>query len=404
LRKKRIDPSVFLLAAIALLLALGVAAAVYTLRSDPVEEALSGDRVINALFVIEQDQRPLGTYVLMYYPATMRAAVFDIPGELGLLITRINRVDRIDRVYTSGRISGFENEIENLLGIDISFSLVLTMENLGRAVDMIEGVELFIPSPVESRGEDKPALFPSGKTRLDGDKAVMYVQYESPDEDKDMAVFRRQHFFLGFLKRQGEKNETLKNPAAARLYHSFFQTSMSRRTQIRLFDEFAAIDTDRTSIQSVEGTLREVSDQMLLLPSFDGSLIKDIVRQTQGMLTRQSDSSMNERFTVEVLNGTTRSGFAARTAELLRSFGFDVVSIGNADHSGYEKTQIIDRSGYDNAAKTLADIIRCGNISVETPARDNPEAGLDIQNNIEYRSDFTLIIGRDFDGRYVTGN
>jgi anionic cell wall polymer biosynthesis LytR-Cps2A-Psr (LCP) family protein len=340
----------------------------------------------------------------MYYPATMRAAVFDIPGELGLLITRINRVDRIDRIYNPGRISSFENEIEGLLGIDISFSLVLTVENLGKVVDMIEGVELFIPSPVEIHGEDKPALFPSGVTRLDGDKAIMYVQYENPDEDQDMAVFRRQRFFLGLLKRQGEMNETLKNPAAARMYHSFFQTNMSQRTRIRLFDEFAAIDTDRTSIQSVGGNPREVSGQTLLIPYYDGSLVKEIVRQTLGTLTRQSDGSMNERvFTVEVLNGTTVSGLAGRTAELLRGFGYDVISIGNADHNTYEKTQIIDRSGYEDVAKTLADIIRCGNISVETPARENPEGGLDIQN-FEYRSDFTLIIGRDFNGRYVTGS
>ncbi|MDR1576289.1 MAG: LCP family protein [Treponema sp.] len=403
MKRKNKNPSVFLLAAIVLLLAAGIFAAVYTLRGDPVGEALSGDRVLNVLFVIEQNQKPLGAYVLMYYPATGRAAIFDIPGELGLLITRINRVDRIDAVYSPGRISGFESEIEGLLGIDISFSIVLTMENLGKVVDLLEGVELFIPSPVDIRG-DETVLFPSGVTRLDGDKAAMYVRYEVPEEGRDSAVFRRQRFFLGLLKRQGEMNEVLKNPAAAKLYQSFLNTGMSRRERIRLFDEFARIDTDRTNIQSVGGNPRELSGQTLLIPFYDGSLVKEIVRQTLGALTRQTSGSSGERvFTVEVLNGTAVNGLAGRTAELLRGFGYDVISIGNADHADYEKTEIIDRSGQEDIAETFAEIIRCENIHVESIVEEIPQGDITIQD-FEYRSDFTLIIGRDFDGRYVRRN
>ncbi|MDR2433305.1 MAG: LCP family protein [Treponema sp.] len=403
MKTKNKNPSVFLLAAIVLLLAAGIFAAVYTLRGDPVEEALSSDTVLNVLFVIEQNQKPLGAYVLMYYPATGRAAIFDIPGELGLLITRINRVDRIDAVYSPGRISEFESEIEGLLGIDISFSIVLTMENLGKVVDLLEGVELFIPSPVDIRG-DETVLFPSGVTRLDGDKAVMYVRYEVPEEGRDSAVFRRQRFFLGLLKRQGEMNEVLKNTAAARLYQSFLNTGMNQRERIRLFDEFARIDTDRTNIQSVGGNLRELSGQTLLIPFYDGSLVKEIVRQTLGALTRQTSGSSGERvFTVEVLNGTAVNGLAGRTADLLRGFGYDVISVGNADHTGYEKTEIIDRSGQEDIAEIFAEIIRCENIRVESIVEEISRGDITIRD-FEYQSDFTLIVGRDFDGRYVKRN
>jgi hypothetical protein len=142
---------------------------------------------------------------------------------------------------------------------------------------------------------------------------------------------------------------------------------------------------------------------MLRIPFYDGSLVKEIVRQTLGGLSRQTEGSMSERvFTVEVLNGTAASGLAGRTAELIRGFGYDVISIGNADRDTYEKTEIIDRSGYKDMAQSFADIIRCGNIRFEDPAPENPAEELEIQN-IEYRSDFTLIIGRDFNGRYVTG-
>jgi anionic cell wall polymer biosynthesis LytR-Cps2A-Psr (LCP) family protein len=404
-RTKKADASIFLLAAIVALLGAGVVFTLLTLRQDPIEDALSGDRVINTLFVFEGGGKPLSSYVLMYYPGTKRAAVFDIPGELGLIIQRINRVDRIDTVYDPRKITSFEGEVEGLLGVDINFYMIFDIEGLGKTVDLIDGVELFIPSPVAVYDPASPILFPSGVSRLDGDKATLYISYRLPGEESESANFRRQRFFLGFIKRLGEKNGALKDPAVNQVYQFLFKTNMNQRTRQRLFDEFTGIDTDRISIQSVGGNPREVSGQKLIFPYYDGSLIKEIVRQSLGALTRQTEGAVSERvFTVEVLNGTSVTGLAGRTAELLRGFGYDVISIGNADSAEYERTEIIDRSGYEDVVRTFADIIRCKNIRFEAVIPDTPDMELvpDIQN-LEYRSDFTLIIGRDFNGRYITG-
>lgn len=407
MRRAKVDASVFLLILILLLLGGGIVFTLLVLRSDPIEEALSGDRVINTLFIIEKDKKPLSSYVLFYYPTTKRAVIFDVPGEVGLIIQRINRVDRIDTVYDPQKASVFESEVESLLGIDINFSLVLDMESLGKVVDLIEGVELFIPSPVEVFDGDNSILFPSGVTWLDGDKARLYITYALPEEESELAHFRRQRFFLGFIKRLGERAEYLKNSSVLPILQPLLKTSMNQRTRIRLFDELAQVDMDRVNIQSVGGNTREVSGQVLLFPYYDGSLIKEIVRQSLAGLTRQVEGAITERvFTVEVLNGTATTGLAGRTAELLQGFGYDVISIGNADRNDYEITEIIDRSGYEDVVRTFADIIRCQNIRFEALSPEgmpeNAEMEINIQN-LEYRSDFTLIIGRDFNGRYVTG-
>jgi anionic cell wall polymer biosynthesis LytR-Cps2A-Psr (LCP) family protein len=392
-----------LLGLIILLIILGAAAAVYTLRSNPIEDALDANRVINILFVIEEDKRPLSTYVLMYYPATRRAAIFDIPGDLGLLITRINRVDRIDRVYDSARIGSYENEIGKLLGIDINFSIVFTKEKLVSLVDLLEGVEIFIPSPVSYRENDTLILFPSGITILDGDKAGVYASYSLPDEDNEMIVFRRQRFFMGLLDRIVNMNGSFKNPDAAKLYHSLFKTGMNRRTLTQLLDEFVSLDAYRTNIQSVGGNLREVSGQMLIIPHWDGNLVKEVVRQTLGSLTRRTEGSGQRNPTVEILNGTAVTGLAGRTAEMLRSFGYDIISVGNADRSDYESTVVIHFSADGALAKIFADVINCANIRSEFVPSEEPENEMDIQP-FDYKADLRLIIGRDFNGRYVIKN
>jgi len=392
-----------LLGLIILLVVLGVAAAVYSLRSNPVEDALASNRVINILFVIEEEKKPVSTYVLMYYPGTKRAAIFDIPGDLGLLITKINRVDRIDKVYDSARIGNYETEIEKLLGIDINFSVVFTKENLVSLVDLLEGVEIFIPSPVSYKENGGLILFPSGITNLDGDKAGVYASYSLPDEDNEMIVFRRQRFFLGLLDRIVNMNSSFKNPDAAKLYYSLFKTGMNRRTLTQLLDEFASLDAYRTNIQSVGGTLREVSGQTLVIPHWDGNLVKEVVRQTLGSLTRLTENSGQRMPTVEILNGTAINGLAGRTAEMLRSFGYDIISVGNADRSDYESTVVIHFLQDNAVAKTFADVIKCTNIKSEFVPNNEPENQMDMQP-FDYKADIRLIIGRDFNGRYVTKN
>lgn len=86
-------------------------------------------------------------------------------------------------------------------------------------------------------------------------------------------------------------------------------------------------------------------------------------------------------FTVEVLNGTGRSGLAVDVSRLLRSRGFDVVVIGNADSSA--STRVLARRGNGEAAQLVARALGQG----------EPELAPDSLRFV----DVTVIIGSDFD-------
>jgi anionic cell wall polymer biosynthesis LytR-Cps2A-Psr (LCP) family protein len=373
----------------------------HVLRADPIDEALAGKQVINILFVFEGDEKPLGAYVLMYSPGNNRAAAISIPGDVGKIIRSINKVDRIDSAYNPKNIDEFISETESLLEIDIGYSVVFEWEKLGKIVDLIEGVELFIPQAVEVY-EEVPVLFPSGNTLLDGDKAGQYIRFELAGEGPEQIYLRRERFFLGFLKSLGEKHGRLDNPQMAAAFYPLLKTDMNRLTRERLFKALAALDVSRISIQPVAGNYREVSGQDLLIPYYDGTVIKDIVRQTQRSLSQESPALVERVFTVEVLNGTSVNGLASRTAELIRAFRYDVVSTGNADRNDYEKTEIIDRTGLEDVLAVFADTIKCQNIRYESKISEMDEGP--IMRNLDYKADFTLIIGKDFNGQVVTGN
>ena len=401
MRKVKTDSSVLLLVLIVVLLAGGIVLAVQSFGFDPIERSIAGDRVINTLFVIEKDGMPFSSYVLMFYPATRRAAVIDIPASIGGLIPRINRVDRFSAVYDPQRPAHFTSEIEQLLGIDIPFSMVMTLENLGKITDLIKGVEVFIPSPVNEY-QDGHILFPSGRTFLDGAKASVFATYELPDENPEIVDARRQQFFMSFIRRLGEQNQYLNNPQVARIFHSLIRSGTNQRTRARLFDEIARTNIDRANIHTVRGNVREISGLSVLFPQNDGALIRDVVRHTTASLVRTTEDIIVDRvFTVEILNGTTVTGLAGRTAEFFRDFGYVVVAVGNADRNDHERTLIIDRSGHHEMAIAFGDLIRCRNIRFESPYQANYENDYGF-HSFMHRSDFILILGRDFNGRYVT--
>lgn len=67
----------------------------------------------------------------------------------------------------------------------------------------------------------------------------------------------------------------------------------------------------------------------------------------------------------------------------------------NAPSNFVEKTYVIDHIGNNEAAKGIGSFIRCENIVTD-------EVDLD-DSNLEAASlvDFTIVLGSDFDGRYV---
>ncbi|GHV21657.1 LytR family transcriptional regulator [Spirochaetia bacterium] len=400
--KKKLDMSAFLLAGIAVILAIGVIFVLYAMRRDSIETDLSEDRVLNSLFVFEHDNKPIGSFVVFYYSENNKVALVEVPGEVGLILSQVNRVDRIDTVYDRHRITPYVNEVERLLDVRIGYTIVFDMPNLGKFIDLLEGVSIFIPDSVQIYDGENSILFPSGITNLDGEKAEVYLTFEDSEEYGSEKRYQRvERFFLGLVKRVGEKREYLQIPLINKMFLSFVRTNTNDKTMSHLFSELSTIDTDRLSVITIGGNLREVSGKTLLIPYYDGSLIKEIVKQSLASLTRRAGSS-GQVWTVEVLNGTNVVGLAGRTAELIRGFGYDVIKTGNADRNDYARSEVINRTKAVDDAKKFAEIIKCGNI-INEALDESYTGGTGSAADYELKADFTLIIGRDFNGRYTNG-
>ena len=402
--KRRKNGFIFLVLMVAILV--GVAVWLFlSLRTDPVSENLKNDRVVKTLFVMEDRGEVIFTDVFIYYPMTKRGALINILGNTGGIYRSLNRVDRIDAIYSDRGIEVYKSEIENLIGQAIPFYVVLRLEDFGEITDLLGGMKVFIPTPIDATAEDvvdgdggesedsgtaKRWLLPSGVVTLDGDKIGDYLTYERAEESEDDLIERRQNVMVSFFSALSRNQRILKDRRTFGTVCGKFASNLDSDDLFRLVNEISQVDSERLIPQAITGTKRIVDGKVLLFPFYDGDLIKDVVKQAANALVTTDGTDVNRVYVLEIQNGTSTQGLARNTSVLLQSAGYDVLSTTNAASQDYEKTVIINHIGNSEVAKNLGDFIHCENIVDE-------ELNPDTDANV----DFTLIIGKDFDGRYV---
>lgn len=390
MRKTIFNSSLILLAFMIALVAVFGVYMVSLLQVEPIQRAIDDDTPMNIALIIDDAEKPISAQLLMYYPGNARGALLDIPGETGLIIRSINRVDRIDAVYDPADPKPFIAELEGLTGVGIDHYLVLSLQAYSELVDILGGVTIFVPNRIRLEREGRREAVPSGLVVMDGAKIAIYARYRDAERLEAELVQRRQILFQALLRRMGERAEHIAHPDLRRALLERTRSDLKDDSLMRLVAEFARMDLDRIVSQRVTGTYRAVEGVELLFPAWDGQLVKDIVKQTLNALLNAEATAVEDKvFTIEILNGTGQRGLAQRTAEIYASFGYEVVSVGNADSQDLAKTQVLYHLNDEAAASIVAGIIRCANLDRATFVQTGGA-----------RADFIIILGRDFNGRY----
>ncbi|MBR0496136.1 MAG: LCP family protein [Treponema sp.] len=385
----------FLLLLIFLILITVTVGLALSLRVSTVDENLKTDRVIKTLVVMEDKNRVLFTDVFIYYPVSQRGALINILENTGAIFSSLGRVDSIETVYLEKGIDAYKSEIEKLVGQSIPFYINLNLTKFGELTDMLGGMKVFIPSPIDAKNDEGERwLLPSGVVSLDGDKIQSYLNYERSDENEDDLIERRQDVVLAFFAALSRNEKIISDKKSFAAISKRMSSNLDDKEFHRLVTIISQVDSEHLTPQTITGSRRIVDGKTLLFPYYDGQLIKDVFKQVSNSLISLDNANVNRTYVLEIQNGTTVQGLARNTMALLQSAGYDILSTGNADSNDYDKTVIINHIGNAEIAKSLGDFIRCSNIVEETVADDADSTSA---SNV----DFTIILGKDFDGRYV---
>ncbi|MBN1242386.1 MAG: LCP family protein [Spirochaetales bacterium] len=390
--RKSFDPSVLFLIAIIALVGGVVLAFGIGMRRDAVREALENDRVVNTAFILEELGKPVSTNVFFYYPANQRGAVLYVPSETGLIIKRIERLARLEEIYESAAPDAFVGEIAQLAGTDIPYWVAFDERSFTELVDLLDGIDVFMPNAVDLEASGRRIALPAGSQRLDGAKAWDYATYLDPDESDADLVDRRQKAFQALIRRLGERSAHISADPLFDAVRARMRSNIDEVALRRLLSLIGGFDANLLVTQRIPGVWKVIDGQRMLFPHYDGRIVVDIVRQTLNALARAGSFSVEDKiYVIDILNGTNERGLASKTAEMFQSFGYEVRNVANADSDDLARTVIQDHFGNPEGAVSIGDVIRCTN--VETIA-----GGELLSDSL---ADFTIVLGKDFNGRYV---
>jgi len=361
-----------------------------SLRSDSISDTIHDGKDINVLITIEKNVNELDYAVILFYnPVTRRGGLVHFPSNTGSIIESMEKVDSLAALYRDNQSSDFVNKIETLTSVNVDFTLRFSYEDIQKITDLTEGVELFLNNSIDLVDEEGHVkwLLPSGNLKLDGDKILTYLTYETEDDSEK--IIRQQRFISSFIRAISNNHEYLEHEMVNDLFLDLVHSEMKPKALISYFRELDGMDYDSFIYQTVLGVMRDVDNQALLFPHYNEMLLKETVKQLQESLASQDlNHSLNRSITIEILNGTNKNNLALQTSQIFISYGYEVAYVKNYDARDSEKTVIYDRKGNITAGQKLADVIRCQSLKYES----HP----DFDENI----DFSIILGKDFDGRY----
>ena len=344
-----------------------------SLKTNKVLDGIEEDEMIRVLFVIEDDDKSfLFSNLLIYSSVSKKAAVVNIPENTGQIYQSLGKVEKIATVYEELGISSFASEVENLLKELISAPINYVDEN------------------------DVRYLLPSGVVNLDGDKIHTYLHYRVEEDTNSDVQERFQNVMIAFLSGFHDQKYILFKKDNFERCQDCMTVNLKEDEAFTLFELISEIDAESIIRQTITGSNRNVDGRQLLFPLNNADFIKEAVKQTTNMLVSSEGAITNRVYVLEIQNGTTVQGLARNTSILFQNASYDVLSAINADRNDYEETIIIDHLGNSEVAKMVGEFIHCDNIKLASEMV-TPEESYDSGTNV----DFTIILGSNFNGRYV---
>lgn len=317
----------------------------------------------------------------------------DIPGHGP---NRINTAYALGEEDHTGGAALLKQTASNALGVRIDHVVRLDFSVAIRLIDAIGGVEIDVPADIDDplfpdAGYGyEPLFIPAGRQHFDGTLALKYMRTRHGSSDFDRAA--RQQQVLTAVREKLSQLDT---------WSDLLKRAPELFTQLQ-----GAIATDMNVAEMIElaQQAREVPDGALHTAVLDGRYVVDYVTpegaqvllplkdRISALVTDAFETGLApatpevEMARLAVLNGTTQTGLAARTDEFLRGRGFNVVSAGNADHSRYAQTIIIDHAGRPATVRALAELLQVapGNLLYHP----NPASSAEVE--IILGADFTL--------------
>ncbi|PZG21763.1 LCP family protein [Nonomuraea aridisoli] len=267
----------------------------------------------------------------------------------------------INESFNSGGIGCTWKTIESLTRIHIDHYVKVDFTGFKSMVNAVGGVEVCLPEPVD----DKKALLhlPAGRQTLDGEQALGYVRARySLGDGSDIGRIQRQQMFIASMIKKILSGDTLTNPA--RLYEVLNAgtkavTTDSGLTPGVMFDlasSLKGIDAGKIRFITTPWHYSLTQPGRVEWVQPQANRLFQIVAKDQSVEGVKGGQAKvgRSKITIEVRNGTWRTGLAAEVAAFLEQRGYHIAKVGDTARKPQARTTILYGPNGETRVPTLS--------------------------------------------------
>lgn len=333
-----------------------------------------GDGRINVLLLgIGGKNHPGGTLtdtimLVSINPADKSMVLLSIPRDLYVPIEGVgNNKINLAHAYgeqnpkkTGGGPALSKKTVSQILDLPIHYFVRADFEGFIKLVNELGGVDIYVEKPISDPYYPAPDMIgyqpfsiKAGQHHMDGSLALKYVRSRETTNDFDRS--KRQQQFLKALLNKSLSLGVLTNP-------------QKMTAIIKILSDHLKTDLQIWEIEKMTKVLKDIKSENIALKVLDNSpeglLSTKSNGNGYGLVPKSGDFKEIQRFVheflkdpflesekakIEVQNGTTKTGTAASFAQLLKSYGYQVVNVTDAP-TVFSKTVIYDYSGGKKSA------------------------------------------------------
>jgi anionic cell wall polymer biosynthesis LytR-Cps2A-Psr (LCP) family protein len=227
-----------------------------------------------------------------------------------------------------------------------------------QAIDTVGGVTINVPSDlvdssVAWENGGNPVLARKGMQTFNGKQALLYVRSRHGSARGDFDRTERQRLMIASLGQKVLSAGTYTNPIKISQLMSAFgdhvSTDLSVNNALRLATIAKNIDMAKMKSIGLADPPNNfvqtdnLNGQSVIRPTIgygDYSQIQNYIRNTL-----KDPYLAKENAVLNILNGTATPGLATKKSDLLKSYGYNVTTIGDAPTHDYANTILVDVTG-----------------------------------------------------------
>ncbi|MDQ3123827.1 MAG: LCP family protein [bacterium] len=249
-------------------------------------------------------------------------------------------------------LDALKRTLSDALGVPIHYHTMMDFAGFKKAINTVGGIDINVSKEMAVsdfmwiNGRNYKLNVQPGNQHFDGERALAFSRSRKTSARGDFSRAERQRAVILGLKEKVLSTGTLANPIKLNQLLSDFgnqvSTDFTVNEMMRVYELAKEIPGDKVVSVGLDehvvgSTVNGLSVQVPKAGVFNYSEIQNYVRNIMRDAFLKSEDAK-----IMILNGTSTPGRATQKSTELKSFGYNVISVGDAPTKTYTNTLLID--------------------------------------------------------------